>query len=231
MGWAEVSKSNNLEMVRDAVNKLDVNERDARGRTPLMLFITNRMTTEGIELLLAQNIDLEVQDRLGDTALKKAVKFKQKEVISLLLTRGVPLQDPEGMTATAWYAARAHSEIADLLLDTPGAIRLTLNSEEQRQVDTILYEKNLNKMCQHISEVSSSIILHAIVNRYNWDDGPEPMIAAFNNPVCTVITFMEIFELMEGDYWLAQTEDELEGSPWKQPWREMAEKLKVKLGL
>ncbi|WP_230591228.1 ankyrin repeat domain-containing protein [Lysinibacillus sphaericus] len=118
MGWAEVSKSNNLEMVRDAVNKLDVNERDARGRTPLMLFITNRMTTEGIELLLAQNIDLEVQDRLGDTALKKAVKFKQKEVISLLLTRGVSLQDPEGMTATAWYAARAHSEIADLLLDT-----------------------------------------------------------------------------------------------------------------
>ncbi|UZM97966.1 hypothetical protein OL548_24220 [Lysinibacillus sp. MHQ-1] len=40
-----------------------------------MLFITNRMTTEGIELLLAQNIDLEVQDRLGDTALKKSCEI------------------------------------------------------------------------------------------------------------------------------------------------------------
>lgn len=70
-------------------DQLDVNERDARGRTPLMLFITNRMPHEGIELLLAQHIDLEARDKLGDTALKKAVKFKQKEVITLLLAKGV----------------------------------------------------------------------------------------------------------------------------------------------
>ena len=95
MEWAEVSKSKNLETVRKAVSKLDVNERDARGRTPLMLFITNRMSMEGIELLLAQNIDLEVRDKLGDTALKKAVKFKRKEVISLLLARGISLQATE----------------------------------------------------------------------------------------------------------------------------------------
>lgn len=56
MKWAEVSKSKNFETVREAVNKLDVNEHDAQGRTPLMLFITN-----WIELLLAQNIDLEVR--------------------------------------------------------------------------------------------------------------------------------------------------------------------------
>lgn len=151
MEWAEVSQSKNLETVREAVSKLDVNECDARGRTPLMLFITNRMSMEGIELLLAQNIDLEVRDKLGDTALKKAVKFKQKEVISLLLARGVSLQATEGMTATAWYNARAQSEIADLLLDTPGAIRLTLNSEEQRQVDTILDEENLDKIVNKLA--------------------------------------------------------------------------------
>ncbi|MED4886060.1 hypothetical protein MKY88_13765 [Lysinibacillus sp. FSL R7-0073] len=61
MKWAEVSKSKNFETVREAVNKLDVNEHDAQGRTPLMLFITNRMSMGGIELLLAQNIDLEVR--------------------------------------------------------------------------------------------------------------------------------------------------------------------------
>lgn len=71
MEWTEVSKSKDLEVVREAISKLDVNERDARGRTPLMLFITNRMPHEGIKLLLAQHIDLEARDKLGDTALKK----------------------------------------------------------------------------------------------------------------------------------------------------------------
>jgi len=229
--WVEVSKFKNLESVRKAIDELDVNEQDARGRTPLMLFITNRMQLEGIKLLLTQNIDLEARDKLGDTALKKAVKFKQKDVISLLIAKGAALQAPEGIAATAWYAAREHKGIADLLLDTPGAIRMTLNSEEQQQVDTILYEESLDKMCHQISKVSSTVILHAIVNGYNWDDGPEPMLAALNNPLCASITLMDMFELMEGDYWLEQTEEEIAGSPWKQPWREMAIKLKTKLEL
>ena len=37
MEWTEVSKSKDLEVVREAISKLDVNERDARERTPLML--------------------------------------------------------------------------------------------------------------------------------------------------------------------------------------------------
>ncbi len=110
MEWAKVCKTKDIERVREAVSKLDVNERDVRGRTPLMLFLTNRMPLEAIKLLLAQNIDLEVRDKLGDTALKKAVKFKQAEVLSLLLAEGVDLQAPEGITATAWYAARDHIE-------------------------------------------------------------------------------------------------------------------------
>lgn len=229
MEWAEVSKSKDLEVVRKALSKLDVNERDARGRTPLMLFITNRMPLEGIQLLMAQHIDLEARDKLGDTALKKAVKFKQEKVISLLLAEGVNLHMPEGITATAWFAAREHARIADLLLETPGAIRLTLNAVEQQQVDTILYEDSLDTMCQHISKVSSAVILHAIVNNYNWDDGPEPMRTALANPVCAPITMMDMFELMEGAYWLTLIEEEIASSDWKRPWKEMAEMLREKL--
>ncbi|MEK3727302.1 MULTISPECIES: DUF4274 domain-containing protein [unclassified Lysinibacillus] len=229
MEWAKVCKTKDIERVREAVSKLDVNERDVRGRTPLMLFLTNRMPLEAIKLLLAQNIDLEVRDKLGDTALKKAVKFKQAEVLSLLLAEGVDLQAPEGITATAWYAARDHRGIADLLLDTPGAIRLTLQAAEQLQVESILYEESLNTMCHEISKVSSAVILHAIVNGYNWDDGPEPMLAALANPVCAPITMMDMFELMEGEYWLEQTEEELASSYWKRPWKEMAEILQEKL--
>lgn len=231
MDWLTVSKSKNMEEVQEAVQKLDVHERDARGRTPLMLFITNRMPLEGIQLLLAQNIDLEAQDKLGDTALKKAVKFKQKNVIQLLLAKGVTLDAPGGIQATAWYTARMHREIADLLLATPGAIRLTLTAEEQRQVDTILYEESIDKMGQHIHAISSAVILHAVVNGYNWDDGPEPMLAALHNPVCAPITLLDMFELMEGDYWLAQPEEEVAASEWQQPWQEMAQIVSAKLAL
>ena len=104
-----------------------------------------------------------------------------------------------------------------------------MNAVEQQQVDTILYEDSLDTMCQHISKVSSAVILHAIVNNYNWDDGPEPMRTALANPVCAPITMMDMFELMEGAYWLTLTEEEIASSDWKRPWKEMAEMLREKL--
>ncbi|MGA3674610.1 DUF4274 domain-containing protein [Lysinibacillus agricola] len=231
MDWLEVSKSKDIEIVRAGVNQLDPNERDARGRTPIMLFVTNRMPLEGIKLLLERNVELEVVDKLGDTVLKKAVKFKQVEVIKLLLEYGVELNSPKGILATAWNAARMNNTIADLLLNTKGAIRLTLDSEEQRKVDNILYEESLDKMSNMIRKLSSPVLLHAVVDGYNWDDGPEPMIAAFENPACAEITLLDMYELMDGDYWLEQDEEELAKSSWKCPWRKLAEELTKKVNL
>lgn len=231
MDWAEVSKSKDMEIVRTAVHHLDPNERDSRGRTPIMLFVTNRMPLEGIKLLLERNVDLEAEDKLGDTVLKKAVKFKQVEVIKLLLEYEVELNSPKGILATAWNAARMNNAIADLLLNTKGAIRLTLDAEEQREVDYILYEESQEKMCSMISDISSPVLLHAIVNGYNWDDGPVPMIAALENLACEEITLLDMYELMEGDYWLEQDEEELSNSSWKVCWRRLAEKLTEKINL
>ena len=67
---------------------------------------------------MAQHIDLEARDKLGDTALKKAVKFKQEKVISLLLAEGVNLHMPEGLQLQLGLQ-REHARIADLLLETP----------------------------------------------------------------------------------------------------------------
>lgn len=229
MNWVEVSKSKDLEAVREAVDQLDPNERDPRGRTPLMLFVTNKMPLEGIQLLLEKNVDLEAEDKLGDTALKKAVKFKQVEVIKLLLEHGAELNSPDGILATAWNEARKNKSFADLLLDTKGAVRLTLNSEEQREVDHILYEESMDKMCDMIRKLSSPVLLHAVVNDYNWDDGPEPMITAFENPTCAGVTLLDMYELMDGEYWLEQSEEDLATSTWKRPWRRLAEELREKV--
>ncbi|HEY2495208.1 MAG TPA: hypothetical protein VGI33_20150 [Paenibacillus sp.] len=32
-----------------------------------------------------------------------------------------------------------------------------------------------------VSRLDSPVLLHATVNGYNWDDGPEPMIAPWEN--------------------------------------------------
>lgn len=229
MNWVEVSKSKNLESVRIAISELDVNERDERGRTPLMLFLTNRMPIEGIELLIQNGAELEAEDKLGDTALKKAVKFKQKEAILGLLEAGVKLESPKGIKATAWHAARGNNEIADMLLDTKGAVRLTLTAQERMIVDDVIYEESLDDMCSKISYLDSPVLLHAVVNEYNWDDGPEPMLCAFQNPAIMEITLLDMFDLLEGDYWLDKDETELVEDPDGMRWQELAQAINNRL--
>lgn len=109
MNWKEVSKTKNLEVVRKAVAELDVNERDDRGRTPLMLFLTNRMPIQAIQLLIEQGADLEAEDKLGDTALKKAVKFKQTDAILKLVEAGAKLDSPRGILASKKWARKSIS--------------------------------------------------------------------------------------------------------------------------
>lgn len=110
MNWTEVSKTKDLEAVRTAVAELDLNERDERGRTPLMLLLTNRMPVDAIELLISKGADLEAEDKLGDTALKKAVKFKQKDAI--VKSRG-----------QAGFARRRSVETTSWSKTTPGVTK------------------------------------------------------------------------------------------------------------
>ncbi|WP_334074930.1 DUF4274 domain-containing protein [Paenibacillus sp. A14] len=231
MNWNEVSRTKDLDTVRNAAAELDVNERDDRGRTPLMLFLTNRMPIEAIGVLLDAGADLEAEDKLGDTALKKAVKFKQKEAIRKLLETGAKLDSPKGILATAWNAARGNKEIADLLLGTAGAVRLTLTPQEQEVVDDILYEESGKDMCDKIRRLDSPVLLHAVVDGYNWDDGPEPMLCAFGNPAIPEITLFDMYELLDGDYWLEKDESELAESLEGELWRELALKLRQRLKL
>ncbi|GKV54474.1 hypothetical protein NCCP2222_04210 [Sporosarcina sp. NCCP-2222] len=203
MNWKEISKKNDdLLLVRKAAAELDVNERDERGRTPLMLFLTNRMPVQAIEILIEHGADLEAEDRLGDTPLKKAVKFKQVDALVKLIEAGAKLDSSQGILATAWNAARTDKKLADLLLETKGAIRLTLTQEEQEIVDEILYEESQDKMCEAIERINSPEILHAIVNDYNWDDGPEPMLSVFHNPAAPEITLLDMYDLVEGEDWM-----------------------------
>ncbi|KAJ3198067.1 hypothetical protein HK101_009497 [Irineochytrium annulatum] len=225
MNWVEISKSKDVEQAREAVGVLDINEQDDRGRTPLMLFLTNRMPIEAIRCLLETGPDLELEDKLGDTALKKAVKFKQLEAIPLLIEHGVKLDAPHGIQASAWNAARRNPDIADMLLDTQGAVRLKLTQAEQHVVDKILYEESSDKAAAQIRALNSAVLLHAIVNGYNWDDSPEPMIAVCEHSECAEITRLDMAELLDADYWLKMDEDEVNEREDGLAYRQLAERL------
>lgn len=213
MDWLSISKAKDIAQVREAVGVLDVNERDERGRTPLMLFLTYRMPVESVALLIEHGADIEAEDKLGDSVLKKAIKFKQIEAIKLLLAQGVQLNSTHGdITATAWYYARRDPEVADMLLATEGAVRSRLTPQEQAQVDELLYEESLAVVCEGAKEIQSAEILHAFVNGYNWDDDLAPMELAAENKVCKKVTLHDMYELLDGDTWLAMNDEELHKS-------------------
>lgn len=229
MNWKDVSKSTDMQVILRALEELDIEERDERGRTPLMLLLTNRAPIQAIASLIERGADLEAEDKLGDTALKKAVKFKQIDALKKLIDAGAKLDSRHGILATAWHAARYDSKLADLLLDTEGAVRLTLTAREQAIVDEILYEESIGEMCRKIQQLESSVILHAIVNGYNWDDGPEPMLCAFHNPNIQEISLLDMFELLEGDYWLSKDTSELHQDAEDLQWKALAAALDDRL--
>ena len=223
MNWQEIIKSQDIDQLRQAVQTLDINQKDERGRTSLMLLITNRSSLDVIQLLLEQQPDLEIEDKLGHTALKKAIKFKQTDAITALIQAGARLDSQQGILATPWnFARQQHTGMADMLLDTVGSVRSILLEPEEQQVEAIVYEENMTVRCRRIEQLDSSVILHAVVHQYNWDDGPEPMLAVAKHPLCLYITKLDMYELMEADEWLAKEDQELAEHEEYPLWKELA---------
>ncbi|WP_430108399.1 DUF4274 domain-containing protein [Paenibacillus sp. B1-33] len=104
-----------------------------------------------------------------------------------------------------------------------------MTAQEEGAVDEILYEESLSSMSEKIRLLDSPVLLHAVVNGYNWDDGSEPMLSAFENPDTPEITLMDMYELMEGEYWLEKDESELRRTAEGMRWKELATRLKERL--
>lgn len=188
------------------------------------------MPFETIALLIEKGADIEAEDRLGDSVLKKAIKFKQKDAILLLLEQGVQLDSPKGITATAWYYAKENNQnIADMLLATKGSVRSKLTLQEQEIVDELLYEENLSIICNKVKDITSPEILHAFVNEFNWDDDLAPMELVATNPACMEVTLHDMYELVDGDMWLEMGEDEVNHTYDGIRYRQLALALKEKL--
>ncbi|MFB6364519.1 DUF4274 domain-containing protein [Paenibacillus elgii] len=197
----EAIKNRSMEALEAAALADDVNGQDKSGRTPLHYVITQKAPMEMFTFLLTKGADPQLEDKLGLTVLEKAIKFGNKQAVELLLAHGIELDHPEGIAHTPWFKARHHPEIADLLLGTKGAVRLTLTEAEREIVDTLLYTETEERMAR-LHLLNTPELLHAYVLDYNWDDDLEPIEAILRHPECQEATAYEVCDLADGDYWL-----------------------------
>ncbi|WP_105177112.1 MULTISPECIES: ankyrin repeat domain-containing protein [Clostridium] len=176
-------------------NLEDIDKKDSRGRTPLINSIVQRKAIDVIESIIMVGANLELIDKLGDTALKKAIKFKRIDVVELLIKHGVNIQS-ENIENSPWFFTRKNKKIADILLDTKGAIRLTLSRDEENTLEELLYNEDIDYICSKIENLDSSEILHAFILEFNYDDEWLPIISVLKNENCKEITAIEIIELL-----------------------------------
>lgn len=177
----------------------NIDKKDSRGRTLLINSIVKREQVDSIESIIKAGANLELKDKLGDTALKKAIKFKRMDVVELLIKNGVNIQS-ENIEDSPWFFARKNKKIADILVETKGAIRLTLNKDEENILEELLYNEDIEEICSKIEKLDSKEILHAFILEYNYDDELLPIVTVLKNDNLKEITAIEIIELLtDGD--------------------------------
>ena len=117
-----VTKRGDLNWVGFLVGKgANVNARDSAGNTPLMIATIARWT-EGIALFTQLKAQLDVQNRLGETALLKAVQARDLFNAKALLDAGAnpDISDSSGISARSVANSDPRAAaIAKLMKDVP----------------------------------------------------------------------------------------------------------------
>ncbi|MBI6874794.1 DUF4274 domain-containing protein [Clostridium aciditolerans] len=201
MSIFEAIKNKSIKQLREAIIDENINGKDQYGRTPLHYAIVQKAPIEFFQELIDLGADINIEDKLQETVIYKAIKFKNKQAIQILIDNGVQLNHPLGIKYTPWFSARHSPQIADLMIETKGAIRLTLTKEEEDIIEELLYLDTLD-LERNFQKLNTPELLHAFVLNFNWDDDIEPIERILHNPLCKEITAIEMFELADGDYWL-----------------------------
>lgn len=199
----EAIKNKNLDQFIEAIPGANINEQDQFGRTPLHYVIVKKAPIEMFERLLAGGAKTTIKDRLHESVFSKAIKFRNKQAVECLIKNGVELNHPAGIKKTPWFAARHTPEIADLLLETKGAVRLRLTESEQEIIDGCLYGEDVEAEA-YFTQLNTPELLHAFVLHFNWDDDLQPMKMVLQHANCQEITAIEMFDLVDVYYWLSQ---------------------------
>lgn len=118
--YAAASGRNNSVVIKLLLNhKLNVNEKDANGRTALLAAMEPHDTRANIRALVDGGADVNVQDFGGNTPLIEAAGLGDAVVVKMLLEKGANpnAKQRQGRTALVIAAALSHAEVVKVLLD------------------------------------------------------------------------------------------------------------------
>lgn len=83
----EAVKTNDIEIIKDLIkSKVDINEKNTCGNTPLMISAENKNIDQNIVKLLIKNgADINQKNNKNETVLTTAIKYNNKKIIQLLI--------------------------------------------------------------------------------------------------------------------------------------------------
>ena len=138
----EAARTDNATALNDLLNEGQINAKDARGSTPLIL-ATYYNNKASVAALLKAGADSEIQDSMGNTALMGVCFKGYTEVAKMLLESGalVDTQNGNGATALTFAATFGHNDIISLLL-SHGASPLQKDRFGKNPIDYALLQEN-----------------------------------------------------------------------------------------
>lgn len=142
----EAARTNDVVLLKQFIAEGQLNARDDRGSTPLII-AAYYGHSGAVDLLLKVGAKIELKDNLGHTALMGASFKGHTDIVKLLLKKGasVSTETDHGATALTYAATFGRNDIIDLLLDN-GASPLKKKIMARIRLITGLFSKILSPM-------------------------------------------------------------------------------------
>jgi ankyrin repeat protein len=134
-----------------------VNVVDNKNETMLSYSIKNNNISISNLILTSPIIDLDYQDKNGNTYLHLAVMFQQKEIMNLLIEKGISInrQNKKGNTALHIAYIVNNKQIIKVLIDN-GIDKNILNQENKLAEDLMIKNKRTNSSLNNRIKVTKN---------------------------------------------------------------------------